>query len=497
MGHVPPSSVGVDVGALAAARCAGFPPAPELGFVAEAEGFPQFGACGHLTMLTSRPTPIWSPDLHVVVASARMVSFSPEGSRAIFVPGAPEDNRVRRLDLLTMQAFDTPVTTVAGLGTDALDYGLFVDFRGDVESWVCSGRDLRIFADRTANESPLFEVSVPSCSPVQNDATLVWQVDASFQTVDLRGLRRFEQALPPYAGSVSDGLWSALDGYAGGRFTAAVFSKGPLYSLRDGSLLANTWEQVPYSGSGSNAANRLDPDLALLVDDGDHVISVPGLRGVYVFRDKRRAFAFQAKDDGAAELVYADLGSGERTPIAEYSNRVLDPSSYIAPDFGVSPSERVAYFPLDPVADPVAPNAARSGVVAWIDGNSDTLGDTVPVPVMGPAVANDGTAVFMGLDTSTCFRPGRKPLTFSRMVGLDLSHEGEVDLVSASMPNQLLGQLVATNLDDGTSRVLLSNLSTFTEATDFFHERFALLFGTNADTTPHTLWAGRFPAPSQ
>ncbi len=185
---------------------------------------------------------------------------------------------------------------------------------------------------------------MPSCSPARNDATLVWQVDASFQTVDLRGHRRFEQALPSYAGSVSGGLWPALDGYAGGRFTVGVFTNGPLYSLRDGSLLANTWEQVPYSGSSNNAANRLDPDLALLVDDGDHVISVPGLRGVYVFRDKRRAFAFQAKDNGAAELVYADLVSGETTPIAEYSNYMLDPSHDIAPSFGVSPSERVAYF---------------------------------------------------------------------------------------------------------------------------------------------------------
>ncbi len=463
----------------------------------EAEGFPQFGACGHLTMLTSKPTPIWSPDLSVLVASARMVSFSPEGTRAIFVPAAPEDDRVRRLDLLTMQTFDTPVETVNGLDTDALNFGLFVDAQGDVESWVCSGGDLRIFADRTADESPLFEGSVPSCSPVQNDATLVWQVDAGFQTVDLRGHRRFEQALPPYAGSVSGGLWPALDGYAGGRFTAGVFTNGPLYSLRDGSLLANTWEQVPFSGSSNNAANRLDSDLALLVDDGDHVISVPGLRGVYVFRDKRRAFGFQAKDNGAAELVYANLVSGETTPIAEYSNHVLDPSHDIAPTFGVSPSERVAYFPLDPVADPSAPNAVSSGVVAWIDGNSYTLGDTVPAPAMGPAVANDGTAVFMGTSTSMCFRPGGKTLTFSRMVGLDLSRDGEVDLVTAPMPNQSLSQLVATNLDDGTSSILLSNLSTFTEATDFFHGRFALLFGANADSTPHELWAGRFPAPSQ
>jgi hypothetical protein len=494
-GQAPPTSIGVDVGALAAARCAGFPAAPELGFVAEAEGFVQFGACGHLTMLTSKPTPIWNPDLSVLVASARMVSFSPEGSRAIFVPAAPEDSRVRRLDLLTMQAFDTPVT-VGSVGTAALNYGLFVDFQGEVESWVCSGGYLRIFADRTPDESPVFEARVPSCSPVQNDATLVWQVDASFQTIDLRGHRRFEQALPPYAGSVSGGLWPALDGYAGGRLTATVFTKGPLYSLRDGSLLANTWEQVPYSGSSNNAANRLDPDLALLVDDGDHVISVPGLRGVYVFRDKRRAFAFQAKDNGAAELVYANLVNGERTPLAEYSKRVLDPEGYIAPTFGVSPSERVAYFQLDPVADPGTPNAARSGVVAWIDGNSEILGDSVPAAAMGPAVADDGTAVFMGLYESTCFRPGRKPLTFSGMVGLDLSHDGEVVLVTTSMPNQSLGQLVATNLDDGTSSVLLSNVSTFTEATDFFHERFALLFGTNADSTPHSLWAGRFPTPS-
>jgi hypothetical protein len=494
---VPPNSVGLDVGALAAARCAGFPPAPALAFVAEAIGFPRFGACGHLTMSTSKPTPIWSPDLRVLVASARAVSFSPEGTRAIFVPAAPEDNRVRRLDLLTMQAFDTAVTTVGGFGTDALNFGLFVDPRGDVESWVCSGGDLRIFADRTADESPLFEASVPSCSPVQNDATLVWQVGADFQTVDLRGHRRFEQTLPPYAGSVSDGLWPALDGYAGGRFTIGVFTNGPLYSLRDGSLLANTWEQVPYAGSSNNAANRLDPDLALLIDDGDHVINVPGLRGVYVFRDKRRAFGFQAKDNGAAELVYVNLASGETTPIAEYSNHVLDPSRYISPTFGISPSERVAYFPLDPVADPSSADAARASVVAWIDGDRYLLGDTVPVPSMGPAVADDGTAVFMGTYTSTCFRPGGKMLTFSKMVGLDLSRDGEVDLSTPFVPNQSLCQLVATNLDDGTASVLLSNLSTFTEATDFFHERFAVLFGTNADTTPHELWAGRFPAPSR
>ena len=68
----------------------------------------------------------------------------------------------------------------------------------------------------------------------------------------------------------------------------------------------------------------------------------------------------------------------------------------------------------------------------------------------------------------------------------------EWDLVTARMPNQSLSQLVATNLDDGTSSILLSNLSTFTEATDFFHRRFALLFGANADSTPDASGLGVF-----
>ncbi|HYP97430.1 MAG TPA: hypothetical protein VER96_02070 [Polyangiaceae bacterium] len=488
------SSLGLDLGVLAAARCAGFELPPEPAFVAETAGFPVFGACGHLTMMRTDSTPIWSPDLSVLVASARQVSFSPEGTRAIFVPAPPDDDRVRRLDLTTLKRFDTPVANVAELDNGGLNYGLFVNPLGDVESWVCSDRHLRLFADRTAAQSPLLEATVPSCSPQVNDGTLVWSVGASVKTIDLRGARVFDQSLPPYDTS-EGGVWPALDGYAGGRFTTDPFAHGPLYSLRDGSLLANTYEQVPYFGSSNNAANSLDPQLALLVDDGTRVISVSGVRGLYVFRDKRRAFAFQALDADRAALVYLDIVSGKTTPIAEYSSHVLDPSVFALPAFGVSPSERAAYFSLDPVVDPSDPSSQRAAVVRWIEGESHVLSDTVPAPATNPAVSDDGTAVFMGLSTSTRFRPGLDPLIFPGIVGLDLSEDGAVDLTSAPVQGQSESEVLVTNLENGGVRTLLSNLSTLTNARDLFHERYAILFGRGMNATLHELWAGRYPAP--
>ncbi|HTQ06906.1 MAG TPA: hypothetical protein VMI54_23775 [Polyangiaceae bacterium] len=488
------SSVGLDEGALAAARCSAFALPPEAAYVTEAQGFPIFGACGHLTFLTSGSTPVWGPDLREILASARLPSFSPEGTRVIFVPAAPEDDRVRRLDLLTMQTFDTPVASTAY--TSQLDFGLFLDFAGDVESWICSAGDLRIYADRVAGEQPVFETSVPSCSLEPAGATLVWAADSKIDAVDLRGRRLLSEALPPYAGSSSGGLALTLDGYAAARTTADVFANGPLYSLRDGGLLANAWEQVPIPGTVNNAANRLDPEeLALLVDDGNRVLSWPGFRGLYVFRDKRRAFAFRATESGTAELVYLDLASGATTPIAEYSGHRLDPD-YYPPTFGISPAERAAYFVLEPNVDPSNPNAARSGLVRWLDGDVATLGDTVPAVSVTPAVADEGTAVFMNLGESTRLRPGAPTLTVTSLLGLNVSDDGSVDLYPALMQNSTLDALVAMNLDDLTARTLVADLSTFTTATDFFHQRYAILLGTNGESTPHALWAGSFPVPS-
>jgi hypothetical protein len=493
------SSRGLDVGALATERCAEFPlPQADPGFLADGTGFPQFGACGHLTLMTTDPTSIWGPDLtETVVDGARTVSFSSEGSRAIFIPAAPEDDRVRRLDLVTLQAFDTPVPRGDVPQTPAVNFGLFLDGAADVGSWVCSDGDLRIFADRTATQTPVLETTVPSCDPTwRNDATLLWQADTAVFAVDLRGRRTYERALPPNNGTGAALLLPELDGYAiattsvqGGPDT-----NGPLYSVRDGSLLAERWEDV-LPLNLRDTANRLDADWGLLVDDGTGVTSVPGLLGLYVFRDKKRAFGFQANDGGTAELVFADLTNGATTPIATYTKRVLDFSQSFTPIFGISPHERAACFVVQPDIDPSKPLPTRWDVACWIDGRAEILENAVPADLpVGPGVADDGTAVFGYTAGSVRLRPGTVELTFPRLLSTDVSDDGSVEIDFLAGSDNRFTWLV-TNLADAATRTLLSDVSSFTEATDLFHQRFALLLGMNGESKPAHLWAGRFPPP--
>ncbi|HEY3495808.1 MAG TPA: hypothetical protein VGK73_14015, partial [Polyangiaceae bacterium] len=396
-----------DSAALAAKRCAKFGvPEFELEVLAPDAGYPVFGACGHLTMLTTRTVEIWGPGLDEVLAtSIGTPRFSPEGTRVVF---RPTREVVRRLDLLTGRIFDTPLAPQP-MGADDLDFGLFTTLAGEVQSWVCDARTLRVFADRAPQQAPVFEGSVPSCVPQwTNDGVLLWLEEHVVTAVDLRARRRVEHVLP--AVPQPDILANALDGYA----TAQLLlndehvAEGPLLSTRDGAPLAERWELVAMA-DGRNAANRLDSGVALLVDDGDAIVSIPGLRGQYVFRDQRRAFAFREGSGGRAELVFVDLRSGEATGIGEYPSEALDLAEPFGLTFGVSPHERAAYFVLGP--DEGAALDAPRRVVRWLDGQVELLEDRVLTPATRPGVADDGTAVFSDTRGSVRFRPGAETLS--------------------------------------------------------------------------------------
>jgi hypothetical protein len=494
-----------DNSALAAERCANFAlPDSEIGPFAERTGYPSFGACGHLTLISDDRVDIWSPDLReTVVTSVHIPHFSPEGTRAIFVPPAPEDDRVRRLDLLTGATFDTLLEVPGSEISATLDYGLFLNRAGEVESWVCSAGTLRLFADRVPNEAdrvpneaPLFETSVPGCQPYsKNDGALLWVAGSTITAVDLLGERAFTQTPPDVLARPPAALIATLDGFAAAKMVIGDEGNvtGPLYSMRDGSVLAEQWESLPLT-FGRSAANSLDHGFTLLIDDGTTTNSVPGLRGVYVFRDETRAFALEPSAAGTAELVYVDFVSGETTPIAEYSSRALDVTLPFFLSFAVSPREHAAYFVLDPVDPTVTPDP-QSNVVRWLDGQSEALDETVP-SASAIAVADDGTAVFDAVSSSIRFRPGAATLAVPRSLGLLLSDDGNLDLRQTTESSGTTAAIMVTDLASGTQRPLVAGITAST-ALEFDPARLRLAgnFSFDQAGTLSELWAGRFPAP--
>ncbi|HEY3500127.1 MAG TPA: hypothetical protein VGK73_35800, partial [Polyangiaceae bacterium] len=302
--------------------------------------------------------------------------------------------------------------------------------------------------------------------------------------------RRVEHVLP--AVPQPDILANALDGYA----TAQLLlndehvAEGPLLSTRDGAPLAERWELVAMA-DGRNAANRLDSGMALLVDDGDAIVSIPGLRGQYVFRDQRRAFAFREGSGGRAELVFVDLPSGEATGIGEYPSEALDLAQPFGLTFGVSPHERAAYFVLGP--DEGAALDAPRRVVRWLDGQVELLEDRVLTPATRPGVADDGTAVFSDTRGSVRFRPGAETLSTPGLLGLMLSSDGRG--VVALQGNGETSRLVLTDLDSGVERSLAGDITWFTMGTDLSHARFAAALEVVGGAPAAELRAGRFPTP--
>lgn len=485
-----------DVGLLVGKRCADFAlPEREVSLLEQREGFPMFGPCGHFYVLSPDPVDVWSPDLRdVVVKSALTPRFSPDGTRVAFVP-EPQHDRLRRLDLLSGRTFDTSIDPFAALLRDVLGYGLFLGPDGDVRSWVCTGRELHVFADREQEQEPLLDALVPSCTPQwTNDGALLWLIGSTVTVVDLHEPRLFEYEVPNDAPRTPDLLVSLLDGYAAASLLLndEHIDEGPLFSTRDGARLAERWEKLP-SQSLDRGVNGVDSGYALLVDDGHEVVSAPGLRGLYVFRDRARAFAFRAAESGKAELVFADLLGGEITPIAEYTSRVLDEAQPFTPAFGVSPHERVAYFVLGPDDDPaVSPDAPR-GVVRWLAGRVERLSETVPAIGSAPGVADDGTAVFSDFSGTVRFRPGVETLRTGNLLGLMLSADGRG--VLQTRPSAGTSELVVTNLDDGAERIVASGFWSSSIATDLWRSRFAAVLGASSGTPADQVWAGRFPEP--
>jgi hypothetical protein len=495
-GDAPSPGTGpLDLASLIDERCAGFAlPAGELDFFGAnpLAGYPLFGPCGHLSLIAAQPVPIYGPDLaETVVEAAILPRFSPDGTRVAFVPAAPEDDRVRRLDLVNGQSFDTLVENADPIST-ALGYGLFLGAAGDVQSWVCSGHALRIFADRTPVQAPLFETDVPSCDPTwTNDSTLLWLVGATITVVDLQARRAYALTPPLYGGGQPNLIDEVFDGYAAAPlvFTNEERVFGPLYSMRDGGELAKRWEGVAMA-DGHRAANRIDHGYSLLLDDGRATQVVPNLRGLYVFRDQRRVFALRPAADGKAELVFQNLETGEATVLAEYTSRALSETDPLTVSFGVSRHEQAAYFVLGPDDTPNAPQPTRSGVVRWLDGESELVAEAVPAGSLSPAVTDDGTAVFSTIAGSVRLRPGSEPLLTPGQIGYLLSADGRTS-VRPSWDGES-SRLLVMNLDSGVESARVADIrSDSGESVDVNHLRYAAAFSFDGLHTE--LWAGRFP----
>jgi hypothetical protein len=506
----PPAGQPRDPAKLAEQRCSAFElPAREISLLAPGAGFPMYGRCGHLYRSTSGTTPIYSPDLTEIVAESRNTPiFSADGSRVAVRPPAPEDNVVRRLDLVTRQVFDTEVVPTE-LYSDALKYGLFLDSQGEVMSYVCDSGRLRVFADRSTPQAALFEVEVPSCAPTLSlESNLLWSEPARLFGVDLPGLRSYDYAIDDEIWRSPDYLEGALDGYAVGavvrreQIVGDVFSRfdvrGALLDTRTGQILAHEWERVPMA-DGRYAVNRLGSSPALLVDDGASVVAYPGLRARYVFRDQARAFALRTTPAGP-ELVLAELTSGEMTPLAGVSSLVWEaaPDSY-AQWQRVSPRETAAYFVLNPYSEDTD-DPEDLVLVRWLEGSGEVL--TLPGsarPVSAPRVADNGTALIDSSRGGYVLRHGADAEYFEVSPGGILDALGTVSATvrpKQSSPTYLFS-LVAVSLSDGEERTVITDMASFTGyVSDAQHRRLAIAIAPEGEdvTINAELWAGRFPA---
>jgi hypothetical protein len=481
---------------LADERCAGFPqperdPAP----IGGGAGLPVFGACGHVYSWQADGVDVYSPDFTSIVARSQdLPKFSPEGTRLAFTPRGADRGIVRRLDLVSGQSFDTPAFDSEPTPT-SLGYGLFVDDQGAVQSWVCSQQTLRIFADHEPSQQATFEREVPSCKPDFSGSVLLWRDGSSVLGIDLPKQRVYQHTLPEHGSGVADGIHAVLDGYAFALQSSADGENqpGPLYSTRTGEKLAEQWEEV--LGDASRAAiNRTAPDVALLFDTGEEIRAQPGLRGLYPFRDRSRAFGLRHAAAGRTELVLADLTTGELTPIARYSE-VADgarlPRGF---GMGVSPHETAAYFLGLPDEAPSAAANQRRSLSRWFDGRGARLADSIDPSAWVVLVADDGTAVINAGSGTYRVSPDVQTLLGSPIRSSVLNANGTqvcgLDTIQETGP--YLAELALIDVASGAKRVLGSGVTSATPVvTDRDRQRVALVAAKPGGAAQ--LWLGRLP----
>lgn len=453
---------------------------------------PEFGACGHVISWTEAGDEVRAPDFKSVVArAASSVELSPDGTQLLFVPRETPDV-LRRLELATGKGFDTrpypPDEKWRGLA-----FGLFLADDGSVQSWQCSRDTLRIFGDLSAGDRPLFEAAVPSCpSDLRAESVLFWRKGNVVHAVDLLARRVYDHELPRLPNNYdADAMVVALDGYAlalqhnekidiGEIFVDQPHS-GPLYSTRTGELLAESWG--PDYVVQPRWANT---DGALLYDDGTKVREWPGVRGVYLFQDRARAFGLTLDAEEQTQLALLDLVQQRVTPLAPYPSATPEPP--LGLPLGVSPDERVAYF----VAPAPESESGPLSVVRWLDGVAETLPEQLDDLASAPIVANDGTALIATTSGSYVLRPGHAAELRPRLLGAAaLNHDASRALGMRFDPPS--DGLVLYELDSDDERILIDGARWGTTTIAVDRDRRRLAIAVDSADAPHTLWGGLFP----
>ncbi len=508
---------------LALERCEGYrAPSFEPRLVTSA-WLTSMAPCGHLITEKGTTFRVYQPDLALVVARGELGAplVSPEGTEIAYRDiNSAGGSVISRINLVEGVIQDTPVMTHETIeGRPRGDFGFFLDEEENVQFWICDGEWLRTYRGPGSGLVQAAELpSSPSCNYVyERDGRFLLELrHFAIGAVDLIAGREHEVQLDTYA----DEIYSILGGEA---VSSVYFSEvidgdvvrrtahvQALFETRTGRRLAQKWEYVP-TGQRLIAANRLGEPPALLTPGPSGVVVTEGLRGIYVFRDFKRAFAVAETEDGGNEVVLADLVTGERFPISAGVPFGWLPDGEVA-DGGrnpysvsvlSSPLEHAVYLKLGPCGELSTDCPGSFEWVRWVDGAVE--------PVEGSRgaesaafVADNGSALLLGGPSSFVVDPTGAivPFPFSLTVG-PVQSDGSIVIFEERLETPpepgVTSHLVAFEPATGELRELgVSHGNLITTATDVFHRALAFDVTGSAEAAPgedsREVWLGRFPA---